>query len=66
MRRTSIRTSSPSHPHRHHAEDRAVAERVDGIDDLKKAIKNSVLHANRLSTMRGKCGNALVHRRKRK
>ena len=56
------------HPHRHHAEDGAVAvaERVDGVDALKKAIKNSVLYANRLSTMCGKCGKAMVHRRKRK
>ena len=30
------------HPHRHHAEDGAVAERVDGVEALEqKAIKNS-------------------------
>ena len=46
------------HPHRHHAE--------DGVDALKKAIKNRDLYANRLSTMCGKCGNAMVNRRKRK
>ena len=62
------------HPHCHHAEDGtvAVAERVDGDDALEKAIKNSVLYANRLNTMCGQCRSAkcgkcrstMAHKRK--
>ena len=35
-----------------------MAERVDGVDAPKKAIKNSVLPINRLSSMCGQCRSA--------